>query len=402
MHIRPVLASTALLAFTVMPVASAVSLPHSAVAKSQHGALPGSCQQVGCMPTEAECAKGQAAPVTLGVHITSATVCANVAGETVYAGGDPSYLCAGAMAGPATTAPSFNSNDCEQQLDAPLDYQVVVPKQGTTTDLPTLYFLSGSNEKASYVVNDDGWQLQQAADRYHLAVVAIGGQASWYVNWADGSLNAETQFLKIVHQVQHQYGTARGRLHTAIGGYSMGGYGAMLLAERHPDLFGNVLSFSGFADIEQPLAKALLVGLWHGEDHWSEPTPLNRLWGDPIRDDANWQAENPAQHPCGLGKDYVWMSAGDGVLSPDEATAAEVHPTRALIVSGSPTERAVRFGSDDLAAAMERVGIAYTYVTHPGVHDISIWNQEFEGLLPDLARRLHAGFIAPQRAVKGC
>ena len=49
--------------------------------------------------------------------------------------------------------------------------------------------------------------------------------------------------------------------HTGIGGFSMGGYGALKIAMRHPELFSSVSSQSGLVDIELLGNKFLLKGL---------------------------------------------------------------------------------------------------------------------------------------------
>jgi S-formylglutathione hydrolase FrmB len=68
--------------------------------------------------------------------------------------------------------------------------------------------------------------------------------------WAD-SFN-HTQFIEtsiskeLVSYVDQHYRTLADAQHRAIGGLSMGGFGAMNIAIHHPDVFHSVMSFGGY------------------------------------------------------------------------------------------------------------------------------------------------------------
>lgn len=80
-----------------------------------------------------------------------------------------------------------------------------------------------------------------------------GSNDSWADNYVPGDL-METQFLRdLMPAVAAHFRLLRGQTHTAIAGLSSGGYGAVNLALRHPNMFGLALDFSG--DIA-PLASA--------------------------------------------------------------------------------------------------------------------------------------------------
>jgi S-formylglutathione hydrolase FrmB len=73
------------------------------------------------------------------------------------------------------------------------------------------------------------------------------GDKSFYVNHSGEAKGRWEDYLtkEVVQFVDRNYRTASGREARAISGLSMGGYGAMVLGLRHPELFGAIVSHSG-------------------------------------------------------------------------------------------------------------------------------------------------------------
>ncbi|MFB3892203.1 MAG: alpha/beta hydrolase [Phycisphaerae bacterium] len=110
---------------------------------------------------------------------------------------------------------------------------------------PVMYLLHGLSD--DYTI----WQRRTSIERYvaglGLIVVIPDGARSFYVNDPrPGGLAYDDYITKdVVGFVDHTFRTiasARGR---AIAGLSMGGYGATVLAMRHPDVFSTAVSHSG-------------------------------------------------------------------------------------------------------------------------------------------------------------
>jgi len=88
---------------------------------------------------------------------------------------------------------------------------------------------------------------------------------SAYADWADGSTRAETFLVdELLPWVAAELPVDGRRW---VSGLSMGGYGALLLALRHPGLFDSAASMSGFFD---PARLSLFV-----------PDASDRIWGGP-------------------------------------------------------------------------------------------------------------------------
>jgi S-formylglutathione hydrolase FrmB len=262
-----------------------------------------------------------------------------------------------------------------------------------TRGLPSMYLLSGSGGDWD-MWQSMGFNPQAIADHYRLVVVAIGGQTTWYVNWVDGKVQAENQFLSIVRRVDAAYGTSNDRDKRALVGLSMGGYGAALLGERHPALFGNVVSMSGVNDIQEPYLQAQLVTTNLPLNHYSSPAHVNRVWGDLTN--RAWTTENPRVQVCGLRSSWVWFSSGDGTPTAHDLGNAP------FFAPAGQVETGVRAGNDTFAAALRKHGLRFTYRKRHGVHDSYYWINDMKQWLPTLAHRLTNGAPSPQPASIGC
>jgi len=76
-------------------------------------------------------------------------------------------------------------------------------------------------------------------------IVTPGGGTSFYINSRDGKNRYEDFLLQEFFPfIEKRYRIAAGRANRAISGVSMGGYGALHLAFRHPQLFSAVSAHS--------------------------------------------------------------------------------------------------------------------------------------------------------------
>lgn len=129
---------------------------------------------------------------------------------------------------------------------------VVVPEQyfnDATTRYPVVYLLHGYD--GSYRDWPRKASLPILASQYGVIIVCPDGQDSWYVDSPiDPTMQFETYVSdELVKHIDTYYRTIADAPHRAITGLSMGGHGALFLAWRHPDVFGNCGSMSGGVDI---------------------------------------------------------------------------------------------------------------------------------------------------------
>ncbi|MBI3913664.1 MAG: esterase [Chloroflexi bacterium] len=123
---------------------------------------------------------------------------------------------------------------------------------------PSIYILTGFTGRGTMLLNDSAWDenIAQRMDRLIAegkvrpmilvmpdCFTRIGG--SQYIN-SSATGNYEDHVVKeIVARVDQKYRTQADRDHRAAMGKSSGGYGSVILAMRHPDVFGLMACHSG-------------------------------------------------------------------------------------------------------------------------------------------------------------
>lgn len=122
------------------------------------------------------------------------------------------------------------------------------------TSYPVLYLLHGAYGHFNDWLRKtpDKQLLHRLADQYNLIIVNPEGETfSFYL---DSPVKADSQFetyltKEVVPAIDQAYRTVRDRKGRLITGLSMGGFGAMYLSARHPDLYGAAGSMSGALEL---------------------------------------------------------------------------------------------------------------------------------------------------------
>ena len=122
---------------------------------------------------------------------------------------------------------------------------------------PVLYFLHGLGDNEQTLFNSGGWTLLDDLRNQHkmgdFLIAAPEGHRTFYINSADGSVRYNDFFLQeFIPQIEAKYRIVPGRAGRAIGGISMGGYGAIRFAFAHPELFSAVSAQSAALITESP------------------------------------------------------------------------------------------------------------------------------------------------------
>jgi S-formylglutathione hydrolase FrmB len=124
-------------------------------------------------------------------------------------------------------------------------YCVVLPPSfdtDKTRHFPILYFLHGLGDSEQFFVHSGAWNITEdmweKAELKEFLIATPNAGASFYINSQDGKSRYEDFLLQEFFPViEQRYRAAPDRGHRAIAGISMGGYGALHLAFRHPQLF---------------------------------------------------------------------------------------------------------------------------------------------------------------------
>src|SRR5215471_10974991 len=137
-------------------------------------------------------------------------------------------------------------------LAHPVGYCVTLPPSydpEKARRYPILYFLHGLGDNEQMFLHTGGFNLvQDLWERKQLGeflVVTPNGNASFYINSRDGKVRYEDFLVQeFLPGIEARYRVKPGRANRAISGVSMGGYGALHLAFRHPELFSAVSAHS--------------------------------------------------------------------------------------------------------------------------------------------------------------
>ncbi|MET9462579.1 alpha/beta hydrolase family protein [Streptomyces canus] len=240
---------------------------------------------------------------------------------------------------------------------------------------PVLYLLHGCCDTYdSWTRETDVENLAQL--RNVLVVMPEGGPVGWYSDWwnhGNGGPPAwETFHLgELRPLLEHGYGAGTRRV---VAGLSMGGFGSLLYAARHPGMFRAVASFSG---VVHPLYGDFPSGLMDGLKEFGED-PL-ALWGDPVAQRAIWEAHDPYYLVNGLRSIPVFLSSGDGTAGPFDPPGTY-----------DDLEALLNQMNHALADRLKVTGGHLTTDFYgPGTHDWPYWERELHRSLPLLLHALH-------------
>lgn len=137
-------------------------------------------------------------------------------------------------------------------------YTIYLPPDYATSErsYPVVYLLHG------YTDDNTGWLQFGEVNRYADKAIAEGtippmiivmpnGDSSWYINSYDGKEKYEDFFLKeLMPSIEKTYRIKGSKHYRGVAGLSMGGYGALMYAMKHQDLFAaaGALSAAVFDD----------------------------------------------------------------------------------------------------------------------------------------------------------
>jgi enterochelin esterase-like enzyme len=137
----------------------------------------------------------------------------------------------------------------------------------STQHYPVLYLLHG------YSDDETGWtqfgQVQPIADKSIASgeapptiIVMPDGGVSFYINSYDNKVRYEEFFInEFLPHIERTYRTRAKKEFRAIAGLSMGGYGALVMSLKHPELFGSAAPLSAAVWTDEEILKV-------PEDRW--------------------------------------------------------------------------------------------------------------------------------------
>lgn len=239
-------------------------------------------------------------------------------------------------------------------LNRDMPYRAILPASvAPNRKLPVLYLLHGGGGGFR------DWSNYSDVAGYAgrgLILVMPEGNSSYYTNSADRPQDRYEDYIvhDLIADVERRFPAASDRTHRAIAGVSMGGFGAVVLALKHPDLFILAGGLSSALDVPSRPFSIKRVGQYRQHSSIFGP------WGSPSRRASDpfvlVRSADPAQTP------YLFLTCGDqeGLLS---------------------TNR--RF-----AAMLQNRHFSYEFHPMPGGHDWNQWNRNVPDLMKSVISHL--------------
>ena len=265
-------------------------------------------------------------------------------------------LFAAAATGAAFTSCASSSSQPAAQtfhsaaLGRTMRYQVSVPPNADAKRFPVVYLLHGhGGQETDWFTHS---AAAEVANKAGLVVVTPDGGNSWYLNtpaerWEDYITR------DLIQEVESRWPVRPGRRSRAVAGLSMGGYGAMNIALRHPELFALAASMSGALDTTRPSSvfsygREAEVNAWFGP-----PGSVTRRDNDVYRLAAQAVPANLPYFYLDCGVDDAWFGV-----------------------------------NREFAEVLKARGIAHEFHEESGDHNWVYWDRQVKTVLALAAKRL--------------
>jgi S-formylglutathione hydrolase FrmB len=148
-----------------------------------------------------------------------------------------------------------------QSMRVNVGYNICLPPEytrDTARRFPVIYYLHGyEGNESSYLDYVKYWRESLARTGPSLLVFVNGGEASFFSDAPDKSVMGETVVKELVAEIDFKYRTIAQPTARSLHGYSMGGFGALKLAFKYPDLFGSVVTYGATISNAQEMQKHL-------------------------------------------------------------------------------------------------------------------------------------------------
>jgi S-formylglutathione hydrolase FrmB len=271
----------------------------------------------------------------------------------------------------------------------PVDVRVLLPvgyAAHPERRYPTLYLYAGTGEHAGdWTTYGDIEGL--TAHRPLIVVmpdVGFGTGDGWFSNWLDrgtslGPNQWETfQIDQLIPWVDENFRTRAERSARAVAGLSQGGFGSMVAATRHPDLFVSAAAFSGAVDIAYGGIPKVAYESFPIGTTVADFVPPFSVFGSPLTHQVNWQGHDPTTLVSNLRGMDVHLYTGNGLPGPyDKPQWIPLGAIEALAHSETHTMYA--------HAVALRVPMKLTDYG-PGTHSWPYWIHDMRSYLPEIMR----------------
>lgn len=192
-------------------------------------------------------------------------------------------------------------------LDKKVEYSIYLPPdyESSTRHYPVVYLLHGFTDDETAWVQFG--EVNLAADRAiaerkipPMIIVMPDAGVSWYINNYNDEVRYEDFMIdEFIPFIDSEYRTRSAKEFRGVSGLSMGGFGSLVLAMKHPDVFASCAAFSAGAHTDEEIIQmdadrysyifpnlygVNLIGAARITEHYQQNCPLHLLDSVPIEE----------------------------------------------------------------------------------------------------------------------
>lgn len=250
---------------------------------------------------------------------------------------------------------------------------------------PILWLLHGVGDDHTSWLNNADVEALTAGLPLVVAMPEAGKNtnAGWYSDWVSGPAWETFHLDELLPIVEERFDAGRSRQRRVVAGLSMGGFGAMSYAARHPDLWSATAAFSGAVHTTMADAGGALVF----DTLQSFGTPREEVWGPYPANRVIWQGHDPVHLASNLRPlGDVRLRTGNGVVCQGDNPQSASFEAGVYLMNVAFHDR------------MAALGVAHDWFDRGcGTHEWHHWEADLAATLPAFMAVLAAPPEPPQQ-----
>lgn len=245
-------------------------------------------------------------------------------------------------------------------LNRSIEYAVLLPEGYNESDesYPVVYLLHGYGDDETAWYKNGGLQFyvdKYIAETVPMIYVMPQGFNTYYIDKYNGNFPYMKMFVdELVPEIDSRFRTKKDKSQRAVMGYSMGGYGALILPAMHPEVFSiSILLSMSFRTDEQYIAES--------------QSAFDNQWAPNF---------GPSQGASGTARLTDYFKERSPFYFFNEENL-EVYNNLKFLIDCGDDEEALIFTSNNLHSLMRSNGIAHEYRVRGGGHSFDYWKKSY-------------------------
>ncbi|MGW3324223.1 alpha/beta hydrolase [Streptomyces virginiae] len=240
---------------------------------------------------------------------------------------------------------------------------------------PVLYLFHGGGTDQDFITFDREHIRDRTAGKPIIVVMPDGGHAGWYSNPVSSNVGPRNwehfHIAELLPWVEANFRTFAEYDGRAVGGFSMGGFGALKYAAKYWGHFASVSAHSRPAGMRRDNG---LVTHWANLSSAALDLGGGTVYGAPLWDEARVNADNPVQRIESYRNKRVFLAAG---TSPDPISWFD-----------TANETQVLAGQREFRGLLDRAGIPHESHEVPGGHFVrhDLLDHDVDGIIARLRK----------------